>query len=264
MLHVMLHRILRIMLYVILYKILRVMRHAIPEGRTMKTYTTILWDLDQTILDFAKSQDYALRYAFRQFGMETNAETVSSYAAINDAYWKRMERGEITKEEVLRGRFLTLFERLGIVDIRPEAFGDIYQDALGDVFFFQDEADKIIMRLKEQGFRQYIVTNGVNRTQAKKIRLSGLDRMVDGVFVSELMGYPKPRKEYFDACFEQLTNTSREECLLVGDSITSDIQGGVNAGIDVCWYNPNGQPNDSGLPVDYEIRDLHELMKILT
>ncbi len=132
----------------------------------MGKFTTIFWDLDQTILDFAKSQDYALRYAFRQFGLETEAETVSLYAAINDTYWKRMERGEITKDEVLRGRFVTLFERMGIVDIQPETFGDIYQDALGDVFFFQDEADKLIMQLKERGFCQYIVTNGVNKTQA--------------------------------------------------------------------------------------------------
>ncbi len=229
----------------------------------MGKFTTIFWDLDQTILDFAKSQDYALRYAFRQFGLETEAETVSLYAAINDTYWKRMERGEITKDEVLRGRFVTLFERMGIVDIQPETFGDIYQDALGDVFFFQDEADKLIMQLKERGFRQYIVTNGVNKTQAKKVRLSGLDQMVDGVFVSELIGYPKPRKEYFDACFEQLAGITREECILVGDSITSDMQGGINAGIAVCWYNPDRQSNCSRLAIDYEIQDLHELMPIL-
>ncbi len=152
---------------------------------------------------------------------------------------------------------------MGISTIRPEEFNDIYQDALGDVFFFQDEADKIIMQLKERGFRQYIVTNGVNRTQAKKIKLSGLDRMVDGVFVSELMGYPKPRKEYFDACFERLKGVSREECLLVGDSITSDMQGGVNAGIPVCWYHPAGTTDCSGLTIDYEIQDLHDLFKIL-
>lgn len=230
----------------------------------MKKYTTILWDLDQTILDFAKSQDYALRYTFRRFGRKIGEAEVSAYAAINDTYWKRLERGEITKEEVLLGRFLTLFERLGITEIAPEAFGEIYQDALGDVFFFQDEADQIIMRLKEAGYKQYIVTNGVNRTQAKKVRLSGLDKMVDGVFVSELMGYPKPRKEYFDACFAQLDGVAREDCLLVGDSITSDMQGGVNAGIAVCWYNPEKHGNPLGIAIDYEIRDLHELPGILS
>ena len=204
----------------------------------MRKYTTILWDLDQTILDFARSQDYALRYAFRQFDKEIGKEEVSVYAAINDTYWKRME-------------------------IPPKDFGEIYQEALGDVFFFQDEADKIIMQLKERGFKQYIVTNGVNRTQAKKVHLSGLDKMVDGVFVSELMEYPKPQKEYFDACFAQLNGVTRSECLLVGDSLTSDMQGGVNAGIDVCWYNPGKHGNSSGLALDYEICDLHELLQIL-
>lgn len=120
------------------------------------------------------------------------------------------------------------------------------------------------MQLKEKGYRQYIVTNGVNRTQAKKVHLSGLDKMVDGVFVSELMGYPKPRKEYFDACFAQLKGVTRAECLLVGDSITSDMQGGINAGIDVCWYNPKKQENPSGLAFNYEIRNLHELLQILS
>ncbi|MDE5932052.1 MAG: YjjG family noncanonical pyrimidine nucleotidase [Lachnospiraceae bacterium] len=196
--------------------------------------------------------------------MEIGETEVAIYAAINDAHWKRMERGEITKKEVLLGRFTTLFKRLGITDINPEDFNEIYQDALGDVFFFQDEADKIIMKLKEQGYRQYIVTNGVNRTQAKKVRRSGLDKMVDGVFVSELMGYPKPRKEYFDACFTQLKGITRAECLLVGDSITSDMQGGINAGIAVCWYNPEKDDNTLGLAIDYEIRDLHELLRILS
>lgn len=229
----------------------------------MGKFTTILWDLDQTILDFARSQDYALRYTFRQFGMETEDQTVAVYAAINDEHWKRMERGEITKNEVVIGRFITLFKQMGISAVSPEEFNDIYQDALGDVFFFLDEADQIIMQLKEKGFRQYIVTNGVNKTQEKKVRLSGLDRMVDGVFVSELMGYPKPRKEYFDACFERLQGISRKECILVGDSITSDMQGGVNAGIPVCWYNPEGKADYSGLAIDYEIRNLHDLLEIL-
>lgn len=103
----------------------------------MKKYTTILWDLDQTVLDFARSQDYALRYTFRQFDKEIGKAEVSVYAAINDEHWKRMERGEITKEEVLLGRFIVLFEKLNITEIPPGYFGEIYQEALGDVFFFR-------------------------------------------------------------------------------------------------------------------------------
>lgn len=229
----------------------------------MRRFTTILWDLDQTILDFNKSMNYALCDSFAKLHLAIDEEKIALYAAINDSYWKRLERGEITKEEVLIGRFRTFFERLGITEKKPEEIADIYQDALGDVFFFRDEADKLIMDLKRQGYKQYIVTNGVNRTQEKKVRLSGLDKMIDGVFVSELMGYPKPQKEYFDACFARLKETAREECILVGDSITSDMKGGINAGITTCWYNPENRPNTLGLSIDYEIRNLQELPTIL-
>lgn len=229
----------------------------------MKKFTTVLWDLDQTILDFKKSQTYALRYSFEQLDMEIDEEKIALYSDINDSYWKRLERGEVTKDEVLIGRFRTFFAKLGITKRRPEEIQEIYQEALGSVFFFQDEADKIIGYLKEQGFRQYIVTNGVNRTQANKTRISGLDKLVDGVFVSELMGAPKPQKAYFDACFAQMKGISAGECILIGDSITSDMLGGVNAGIATCWYNPEKHPNSLGLAIDYEIRDLHEVPPLL-
>lgn len=230
----------------------------------MSRFTTILWDLDQTILDFKKSQDYALRYSFKKLGLEIDDEIAALYSAINDSYWKRLERGEIGKEEIYNGRFRTLFEKLGITGITSAEIEEIYQTALGSVFFFQDEADKLIMQLKERGFKQYIITNGFNRTQANKVHISGLDKMVDGVFVSEVIGHPKPYKEYFDACFARMDGVSREECILVGDSLTSDIQGGFNAGIATCWYNPDKCPNTSGLQIDYEIRDLRELQRILS
>lgn len=229
----------------------------------MSRFTTILWDLDQTILDFKKSQRYALRYSFEKLRLEINDEIEALYSDINDSYWKRLERGEIRKEEIHNGRFRTLFEKLGVTGITSEEIEEIYQTALGSVFFFQDEADKLIMQLKERGFKQYIITNGFNRTQANKVHISGLDKMVDGVFVSEIIGYPKPHKEYFDACFAKMGGVSREECILVGDSLTSDIQGGVNAGIATCWYNPEKCPNTSGLLIDYEIQDLRELLHIL-
>ncbi|MBO5209212.1 MAG: YjjG family noncanonical pyrimidine nucleotidase [Lachnospiraceae bacterium] len=229
----------------------------------MNRFTTILWDLDQTILDFEKSQDYALRYSFDKLGLEIDDEKVALYSAINDSYWKRLERGEISKEEVLLGRFITLFEKLNITKVLPQEIQPIYQDALGNVFFFQDEADKLIESLKKKGYHQYVVTNGINKTQSKKMNLSGLDKLMDGVFISELMGYPKPKKEYFDACFAQMEGISRAECILVGDSLTSDMQGGINANVATCWYNPKKQENYLNLPVDYEIRNLQELPKLL-
>lgn len=229
----------------------------------MKRYGTILWDLDQTILDFNKSADYALRYSFERLNLEIDDEKIDLYLKINDSYWKRMERGEITKDEVLIGRFRTFFEQLGITERTPEETEEIYQTALGSVFYFQDKADEIIRSLKAEGFRQYIVTNGVNRTQANKMRLSGLDRLMDGVFVSELIGHAKPKKEFFDAVFASIPEVIRRDCILVGDSLTSDMRGGINAGIAVCWYNPCRQPAPPDLVIDYEIRHLKEVVSIV-
>lgn len=229
----------------------------------MGRFTTILWDLDQTILDFKKSQDYALRYSFNKLGLEIDDEIAALYNDINNSYWKRLERGEIGKEEIHKGRFKTLFEQIGITGMTAEEIEEVYQPALGSVFFFQDEADKLIMQLRKKGFKQYIITNGFNKTQANKVHISGLDKMVGGVFVSEIIGCPKPQKEYFDACLARMDGVSSYECIVVGDSLTSDIQGGANAGIATCWYNPAEYPNFLGLPIDYEIRDLWELINIL-
>lgn len=229
----------------------------------MGKYTTILWDLDQTILDFDKSMDYAIRTSFEKLGLAVTDEIVARYAVINDSYWKRLELGEITKEEVLLGRFRTLFEELGITQYQAEDIAGFYQDQLGSVAFYLDDADKVICRLKENGYKQYILTNGVNRTQAQKLKISGLDQIMDGVFVSELIGYPKPMKEYYDACFAKLDGVGRAECLIVGDSLTSDMKGANNAGVAACWYNPKQIENTSDVTVDHEIRHLQELYAIL-
>ena len=229
----------------------------------MKKYITIFWDLDQTLLNFDLSMEYALRAVFAQYGLTVTGELTARYDAINRSYWLRLESGELTKEQVTVGRFRTLFEELGITHVPPEEINVDYQRELGSVFFYMDGAKELVTLLKESGYRQYVVTNGVNSTQANKMRLSGLDRIMDGVFVSELMGYPKPRKEYFDACFAALPGVAREACILVGDSLTSDMKGAENAGVASCWFNPEGKVKDVEVRTDYEIRRLEELIPIL-
>ena len=229
----------------------------------MRKYTTIFWDLDQTLLNFDLSMDYAIRAVFGQYGLEIDDEIVAQYDAINRSYWNRLELGEVTKEELKVGRFRTLFNELGICHVVPEEFCVDYQKELGSVFFYMDGAKELVVKLRAEGYRQYVVTNGVNSTQANKMKLSGLDQIMDGVFVSELMGYPKPRKEYFDACFAALPDVKREECILVGDSLTSDMRGANNAGITACWFNPEGKIKDVDVQTDYEIRRLDELLQIL-
>ncbi len=232
----------------------------------MKKYEIILWDVDQTLLDFTKSEDYALRAAFKKFGRTIDTKTVNLYAGINDSYWKRLERGEISKEEVLRGRFETLFERLQIDGISAEEFAPVYQKALGSVYYYRDDSYLLCCELR-RNFRQYVVTNGVTWTQQNKLKLAGFDKVMDGIFISEMLGSPKPSLEFFEECFKQIPDFQKEKTIIIGDSLTSDMLGGNRAQIACCWYNPEGkklqEETQIELVVDYEIRNLWEIKDIL-
>jgi len=232
----------------------------------MKQFEYIFWDVDQTLLDFDKSQDYALKYAFRKYGRIIDRSIINLYARINDSYWKRLEKGEISKAEVLSGRFLTLFEKLQITDISVEEFASVYQKALGSVYYYRDDSFLLCNELKKD-FKQYVVTNGVTKTQESKLQLSGFDKVMDGIFISEAIGTPKPSPEFFEACFSQIPDFSKEKAIIIGDSLTSDMLGGNRAGITCCWYNPYGEDADGELydtlTIDYEIRNLWEIKDIL-
>lgn len=229
----------------------------------MGKYSVIFWDLDQTLLNFELSMEHALQVVFHKYGLDIDDRIIARYAVINQSYWNKLELGEITKEEVTVGRFRTLFEEFNIHHVLPEEINRVYQEELGSVYFYMDGAMETVRKLKKIGYRQYVVTNGVNSTQANKMKLSGFDRMVDGVFVSEVIGYPKPMKEFFEACFKALPDVRKDECIMVGDSLTSDMRGANNAGITACWFNPNACKNDTDVRTDYEIRRLEELLAIL-
>ena len=229
----------------------------------MKKISILLWDVDQTLLDFSKSQRDALCRSFQKYGRTLEEETLALYVSINDVYSKRHELGQVSKKELLTGRFETLFSRMGITDLPVEEFASFYQKALGEVYFFRDDSLELCQELKDEGYLQYAVTNGVSSTQRNKLRLSGLDRIFDDIFVSEEMGEPKPSVKYFERCFRKIPDFSRERTLIIGDSLSSDMQGGNNAGICCCWYNPGKKPRDSGLRIDYEIENLWELKELL-
>ncbi len=228
----------------------------------MGKFDIILWDVDQTLLDFKKSESYAIRFCFRKFGKEASDETVSAYSSINENFWKQIEKGQINKKEALVERFRTLFRQIGEEDIEAEAFQKEYADALGSVYYFQDDSYNLLNQLKGK-YSQYLVTNGVTYTQMKKLRLSGLDKLVDGIFVSEQLGVPKPHKEFFEQCFCAIPGFQREKALIVGDSLSSDMQGGNNAQISTCWYNPAGLENPFNIRIDYQIKDLNEIWNVL-
>lgn len=223
----------------------------------------ILWDIDGTVLNFLKAENYAIKKCFRALDIcECDDALVERYSKINVKYWQMLERGEITKPQVQRGRFEELFRLEGIEFDRYDELNAMYQVALGDRIFFIDDSLELLKSLKGR-VKQYAVTNGTITAQENKLKRSGLDKIFDGVFISDKIGYEKPSQQFFDTVFDAIGEYDKDEILIVGDSLTSDITGGNNAGILCCWYNPGGTVNDRGLQIDYEIKNLNEILTIL-
>ena len=187
---------------------------------------------------------------------------LSRYSVINRKYWEMLERGELTKPEVLRGRFEEFFESEGIEFDKIDEFNLEYQYRLGDKVFFCDNGYETVNSLKGK-VKQYAVTNGTYVAQNRKLSQSGLDKIFDGIFISDKIGFEKPSVEFFNYVQSEIGDFNREEVMIIGDSLTSDIRGGNNANILCCWYNPNGAENKDNLRIDDEITDIAQVLKIL-
>lgn len=224
---------------------------------------TILWDVDETLLDFGAAQRAALITLFSEFGLGPCTDAmVARYNAINHIFWQRLERGEITKPEVLIGRFEQFFSEYGVDPAVSVPFNDRYQLCLGDTIVHRDDCIKLIDLLRGK-VRQYIVSNGTVIAQTKKLDRSGIGKRMDGVFLSEALGAEKPSPAFFDKVFAAIGPVDRSEVMIVGDSLTSDMQGGMNAGIVTCWYDPKGKPVPEGYRIDHVIANLWDLLSLL-
>lgn len=229
----------------------------------MSKIKVVLWDIDGTLLDFQVAEKHAIRACFSKFQLgECTDEMLRDYVEINVGYWRRLERGELTKPQVLVGRFEEFFEKYGIDPAAAPVFNEEYQVRLGDTICFCKNALETVRALHGQ-VRQYAVTNGTKTAQERKFAESGLDKLLEDVFISEIIGIEKPMKGFFDKVFQEIGAYKREEIMIVGDSLTSDIQGGNNAGIVTCWYNPKGEKRPENLQIDYEIRDIKEILEIV-
>lgn len=222
---------------------------------------TLLWDVDGTLLDFLTAEKYGMKKCCREIGVDMDDSMLAAYSAINIAWWEKHERGEVTQQEVFTGRMQEFFALCGIAYTDYDTFNDHYQRALGEVAFPQEDSLRLFAGLSEY-FSQYLITNGSRNVQEAKLRLCGLDKMADGVFISSVLGAQKPTEEFFSAVRKQ-TGYVPETTMIIGDSLTSDMLGGNNAGIICCWYNPKGAPGREGIRIDYEIRSLWELPGLL-
>ncbi len=221
----------------------------------------ILLDLDDTILDFHKAEIASLKKTFKQLGLEPDEEVLARYHIINQKHWQLLEEKKITRREVLVNRFQQLFEEYGI-SCDPDKTQAIYEMELSYHHDFMDGAQEFMDVLVNQ-YDLYVVSNGTGFIQDRRLKESGLDKYFKDVFISEYVGHDKPSKDFFDHCFAQISDFTKENTILIGDSLTSDIKGGNNAGIRTIWFHPETVTNHSEIHPDYEVHALSEIPDVL-
>lgn len=221
----------------------------------------ILLDLDDTILDFKWAENQALTGTLTAFGIDPTEETCQRYSRINLAYWRALERKEVTREQLKVGRFVQLLEELGTEGDAP-AMADMYLKRLGQGHCFLPGALETLKVLKEK-YRLFLVTNGNPPVQYGRLESAGITHYFEKRFISMEIGHNKPSVEFFDDCFSRIPGFDKTKAIIVGDSLFSDIRGGINAGITTCWVNPNHRPIREDIVPDYQIENLPQLLPIL-
>lgn len=224
-------------------------------------YKTILFDADMTLFNFKAAESIALEQALTAHGYPCNAEVKALYSKINDGLWKAFERGEISREALTVARFARLFSQLGIDDDGVD-FNQEYLRNLGEIPLLLEGAFELCEALAKH-YRLYIVTNGVTHTQKNRFAKSEIRDFFEGIFVSEETGSQKPHRAYFDYVAGKIPEWNAESTLVVGDSLTSDIQGAINYGLDSCWFNPEKMPYTLEKACTYEVSSLYQLKDLL-
>jgi putative hydrolase of the HAD superfamily len=221
----------------------------------------IIFDADETLFDFSKSEKVALEKAMKDNDLEYDESYhLPLYKDINIKIWKEFEEGKITQKELKVDRFQRFLDRLGE---RRDAhlFADYFMSHLAEASYLFDGVVELIVELSKK-YRLVIVTNGLTRVQKHRVRESEIAHYFERIIISEEIGYKKPDPLIFVEGLKGLEPVDKSEMIIVGDSLTSDIPGGINFGIDTVWYNPSGKENTSGLKPTYEISNLKQLKEI--
>lgn len=218
---------------------------------------SIFFDLDETLLDFTRAEAAALSRTLRCFGIEPTQYVINRYHVLNISQWRLMEEGKLSREGVLTRRFEILFEELEW-KIDVSAFNEQYEIFLGEGHYFLPGAEALLNELAPQ-YDLYLATNGASAVQRGRLKSADLEPYFKGIFISEEVGFNKPSIEYFKACFASIPDFDPSAAIMVGDSLTSDIRGGKNAGIRTCWLNPSGTIHHPDIIPDYTVHSLEEL-----
>ncbi len=224
-------------------------------------FEILLLDLDDTILDFKKAERIAIGKTIGDFGVEPTDAVLDRYHLINKWHWEQLELGKLTRAEVLQNRFGVLFGELG-VEADKALCAKVYESNLSIGHYFLPGAEEALEQLQKK-YRLFLVSNGTAVVQKGRMTSANLYRFFEKVFVSQEVGHNKPSKAYFDAVAAQIPGYDPAKAIIVGDSLSSDIKGGINAGITTCWVNPGHAPGRADIQPDYEIEYLHQLPDLL-
>ncbi|MBQ8287458.1 MAG: YjjG family noncanonical pyrimidine nucleotidase [Clostridia bacterium] len=227
----------------------------------MGRYKTLLLDADDTIFDFGAAERIAFFAVMKAAELPVNDGMYAVYSAINDCHWKALERGEITRAQVLRGRYAAYLEHFSLEGDPDRINGSYLEQLSHQAILFDDSMDA--MRELAQDHRIYIVTNGNAMVQRGRFSQSPVMQYVDGYFISGEIGYEKPDIRYFHAVFDSIPDFDPTTTLLAGDSATGDLKGAINAGLDSCYVDRRGKPLPEGICPTYCVSDLSELVKLL-
>lgn len=221
----------------------------------------VFLDLDATLLDFLTAEAVALKKVLDREGIECTDRIVARYSEINDYHWKLLEAGRLTRDEVKFKRFQVFFDEMRVrTDV--ESARKYYEEQIAIGHYFMPGAVELLEALKGN-YRLFIMSNGSIAAQKGRIASANIAHYFEKIFLSEAVGYHKPQKEFFDACFAEISDFDAEKAIILGDSLTSDILGGQNAGIKTCWFNPLNKPDNPAIIPDYEIKALAEFVPLL-
>ena len=228
----------------------------------LKKYDVFLFDADNTLFDYDLAEEHAFTVTMENHGLTFTEQIRKKYREINDSAWHSYERGEITKTEFQHSRFRQFFEHMktGTCEI---AFNEGYVNIMGECSFLIEGAAEICKAITESGKKLYIVTNGLLSTQNARTKHSAISQYIADSFVSEVVGFEKPHIKYFEHVLSDIPTVQKDRILIIGDNLHTDIIGGINAGIDTCWFNLFAEENKTGIEPTYEILKLSELNKFI-
>jgi len=229
----------------------------------MSKYKILLFDADGTILDFEKSEAIALKKTFEKFNLLYDENNyLKFYKKLNAEIWSEFENGEISAAKLKPERFRRFNSKYNF-NIEPSLMSDTYLEYLSEAGYFLDGAEKLLSELKNN-FKMILLTNGLTAVQKKRFSKTNLKNYFEKIIISEEVGFKKPQKEIFELSLKDIEyNKKKNEILMIGDNLRSDILGGINFGIDTCWFNPLKKIGDENIKPTYHIQTFDEILKLV-